>query len=190
MKKLGLLIVFTVFLGMNAFAGGPVTAPSLDEVSGSKPVEKAKTAVVQYAYDDFSKVSKHWTVGLGLGGNPLVGMVEKDGFGYPKVEYGFSCVLGIGYAWISGQPTQKEIQGALDSIASKRGAVVNEKELPSLVREELGNKPLDYFQIGTVALVVPLNVEVGKMYIINDNLRARLGFGLPTLICFGINYDF
>ena len=64
------------------------------------------------------------------------------------------------------------------------------EDLPAMVRDETGIKTLNYIELGTVALIVPLNAEMGTQWILSDNLRTRLGFGLPTLISFGVNYDF
>jgi len=191
MKKLFLLVVISVFLCNVSFAGGPIIAPKLEEVKKvQKKAEKPKMVAVEFAYDDLYKVNKHFTCGLGIGGNPMFGFVEKDGFGYPKCEYGVTWVLGYGYTWISGQPTPAQIKSALEVIKSKYGAFVEEKKIPSLVREEVGIKELKYVEFGTVAAVIPLNLEMGTMWILNDNTRTRLGFGLPTLISFGINFDF
>lgn len=191
MRKIALFTVFSVLLCSFSFAGGPVAAPEIREITTqTKVVEKPKKVAVEFAYEDFYSIKKHFTLGIGLGGNPMTGFVEKDGFGYPKCEYGITWLLGYNYTWIMGQPTQAQIKSALESIRSKYGAFVEEKKLPSLVREELGIKELTYFDFGTVAVVLPINIEVGTMWILNDSTRARLGFGLPTLITFGINFDF
>jgi hypothetical protein len=187
MKIISLVLVFIMGLAVASFAGGPM---SISEASVSSSIAPEKKVSVDYASDDFDKISKHWTIGIGLGGNQLIGIVEKDGYGYPTCDYGLSCLLGFGYTWYSGQPSDKQITQALASIKDKNGALVNEKDLASLVRKETGITYLDYFEIGTVALLIPANIEMGKMWILNDNLRTRLGFGLPTLLSFGINYDF
>jgi len=174
-------------LASACFGGGPVSERDLSEV---KQIETPKKVEVEFAYDGMSKIDRHLTLGLGLGGNPMVGYVEKDGFGYPRDEFGFTWCLGFGYTWFSGQPTEKQIRQALDSIRGKQGTFVNEKDIPSLVRQETGIESLDYFEIGSWALLLPVNIEKGKMWILNDNTRARLGFGLPTLVSFGINFDF
>lgn len=188
MKKSLLLFALLILISSMTFAGGPINAPDLNEVV--KPTEKPKMVNVEFSYDSLYKVKKHFTCGLGFGGNPMMGYVEKDGFGYPKCEYGVTWVLGYGYTWVSGQPTEKQIKAALESISSKYGAFVEEKKIPSLVRDEIGIKQLSYVEFGTVALIVPLNLEMGTMWILNDNTRTRLGFGFPTLISFGINWDF
>lgn len=182
-----LCLVSFVLLSGACFAGGPVVTPKLEEVKKSEPV---KLVAVEFSYDELSKVKKHLTLGLGFGGNPMIGYVEKDGFGYPKCEYGFTWVLGFGYTWVSGQPSETQLKSALDAIRTKYGASVDEKKLPSLVRTELGINSLNYMEFGTCALIVPLNLEMGRMWILNDNTRARFGFGLPTLVSFGINWDF
>ena len=174
MKKTVLFLIFIAFLCSISYAGGPATPPP----------------VPAYTYDDFSKVEDHFTCGLGLGGNPMLGYVEKDGFGYPKCEYGFTWVFGFGYTWISGQPTEKQLKDALEAVSVKNGALVNKNDIPSLVREETGINSLQYVTAGTALLVLPINIEMGTMWILNDNTRTRLGFGLPTLISFGINFDF
>jgi len=184
MKKTALVLTLLAILSGASFAGGPVNTPSIEEL------KKPKMVAVEYVYDSMSKVKKHFTCGLGFGGNPEVGYVEKDGFGYPKCEYGITWVLGYGYTWVSGQPTARQIQNALEAIRSRYGAFVEESKIASMVRKETGINCLNYAEFGTVALIVPLNLEMGKMWILNDNTRTRLGFGLPTLVSFGINFDF
>jgi hypothetical protein len=185
LKRILVILLGLSLITIKCFAGGPVGGTNT--VSGNS--EEPKKVAVEFAHDDFSKTSTHWTVGLGLGGNQLVGMVDKDGYGYPSRDYGLSCLLGIDCTWYSGQPTESQIKQALASIKSKNGAMVSEKDLPSLVRDETGINSLNYFEVGTVALLIPANVEFGKMWILSDNVRTRFGFGLPTLISFGINYD-
>ncbi len=186
MKKIFCLVLFVSMLACNVHAGGPVTVRELSEV---KPVEKAKMTLIEYAYDDFSKVAKHFTLGIGWGGNPMIGYVEKDGFGYPKCEYGVNTLLGIGVTWFSGQPTEAQIKEALARVRSEKGAYVKEKDVPSLVREAVGIQSLNYLEVGTVLLIVP-EIEIGTMWILNDSTRTRFGFGFPTIISFGINWDF
>lgn len=191
MKKIVLILTLMAVLPIKSFAGGPVPTLRLENVKITEvATEKPKMVAVEFAFDDLAKIKKHFTVGIGLGGNPLIGLVEKDGFGYPKCEYGVTCVAGYGYTWISGQPTEKQLKAALEAIRSKNGAFVDEKNIPSLVREETGIKELKYVEFGTFAAIVPLNLEMGTMWLLNDNVRTRLGFGLPTLIAFGVNFDF
>ncbi len=182
MKKIILSAVSIAVLCSVSYAGGPI-----EKISKA---EQPKKVVVAYAYEDLSKTEKHFTCGIGLGGNPMAGFVEKDGFGYPKSEYGFTCVLGFGYTWVSGQPTERQLKDALASISAKKGMLVSEKDLPSLVREETGVNTLQYVTAGTALLILPVNFEMGTMWILNDNTRTRLGIGLPTLISFGVNFDF
>lgn len=186
MKRSVLFLIAMVSICSVSYAGGPVNTPEPKEVTQEKP----KMIAVEFAYDDMYKLNNHFTAGLGIGGNPMLGVVEKDGFGYPKAEYGFTWNLGFGYTWISGQPTEKDIKNALESIKSKFGAQVNEKELPAMVRDELGVNELHYVELGTALLVLPINAEFGTMWILNDNTRTSLGFGFPTLLSFGINFDF
>jgi len=184
MKKTALVLTLLAIFSGASFAGGPVNAPRIESL------KKPKMVAVEYVYDSMSQVKKHFTCGLGIGGNPMLGYVEKNGFGYPKCEYGITWVLGYGYTWVSGQPTSRQIKNALEAIRSKYGAFVEESKVASMVRKETGVNCLNYVEFGTVALIVPLNLEMGKMWILNDNTRTRLGFGLPTLVSFGINFDF
>ena len=191
MKKIALLFSLIVVISSVSFAGGPVPTTKVENVKNTeKPAEKPKMVPVENISNDYYKISKHFTCGVGFGGSPWIGFVEKDGFGYPKCEYGITGVLGYGYTWISGQPTEKQIKTALDAIRTKNGALIDEKKIASTVRDEIGIKDLKYFEFGTVAGIVPLNIEMGTMWLLNDNTRTRLGFGLPTLISFGINFDF
>jgi hypothetical protein len=188
MKKAMFLLTILSFLQAACFAGGPMESQKIGEAK--KPTAQLKMIAIDYISSDYFKVNKRFTCGIGFGGSPWVGFVEKDGFGYPKCEYGITGVLGYGYTWISGQPTEKQLKSALDAIRSKNGALIEESKVASMVRQEVGIKELKYVEFGTVALVVPLNFEMGTMWILNDNTRTRLGFGLPTLISFGINFDF
>lgn len=189
MKKVVFSLALLMIFHAVCFAGGPVTTQSTGE-GGNKPAASMKMVAVEYISNDYYKVTKHFTCGIGFGGNPLLGFVEKDGFGYPRCEYGLTSVLGFGYTWISGQPTEKQLSSALDAIRSKKGAMIEEDKIPFTVRDEVGIKELQYVEFGTVALIVPLNLEMGTMWLLNDNVRTRLGFGLPTLLSFGINFDF
>ncbi|MFH1710488.1 MAG: hypothetical protein ABH860_05430 [bacterium] len=189
MKKIVLVLMIITAFPVFCFAGGPISTLKLSDVNISQGAEKPKMVTVDYVFDDLNKLKKHFTCGLGLGGSPMIGFVEKDGFGYPKCEYGITWALGYGYTWISGQPTEAQIKNAIESIRGKNGAFVEEKKIPSMVRDEIGIKSLQYVEFGTVALLVPLNLEMGTMWIWNDNTRTRLGFGLPTLISFGVNLD-
>jgi hypothetical protein len=191
MKKLVLFFSLIILISSVAFAGGLVYAPKAESAKNvEKTTEKPKMVPIEFISSDYYKVSRHFTCGLGFGGSPMLGFVEKDGFGYPKCEYGVTWVLGYGYTWISGQPTEKQIKSAIEAIRTKKGALIDEKTIPSAVRDEIGIKELKYVEFGTVAGIVPLNLEMGTMWILNDNTRTRLGFGLPTLISFGINFDF
>jgi len=182
-------LIFVVYTA--CYAGGPLIPQKTGETQkAEKSTMQLKTVAIEYLPSDYFMVKRHFTLGLGLGGNPMIGFVEKDGFGYPMCEYGITNVLGYGYTWISGQPSEKQLQRALDAIRSKTGNIVEESKLPAMVRDEVGIKELKYVEFGTFAAVIPLNLEMGTMWILNDNVRTRLGFGLPTLISFGINFDF
>lgn len=187
MKKTVMVVLMLTALCGAAIAGGPVSFQPVPEKSA---VEKPKMTAVEFSYDDLSKLSEHWTIGIGLGGTTMIGKVWKDGIGYPSSEIGFTSLLGIGFTWYSGQPSDAQIKDALAKIRSEKGAMVAVDDLPAMVRDATGVTTLNYLELGTVALIVPLNAEMGTQWILSDNLRTRLGFGLPTLISFGVNYDF
>ncbi|MBU0573807.1 MAG: hypothetical protein ABIJ26_08380 [Candidatus Margulisiibacteriota bacterium] len=135
--------------------------------------------------------SSRFTFGLGMAGNPFLGVVTKNGFGYPVSEAGLSNWLGFSYTWISGQPTQAEIEEAVKTIVAKYGdRVFLPQELATEVRSLINKNQLTYFTFGTVGLIFPLNIEGGWMWLASDNIRFRFGLGLPLLVAFGINFDF
>jgi hypothetical protein len=191
MKKTILVFSLIIMTSGVAFAGSPIPSPANESPKTvERTSEKPKMVPVEYISNDYFNVTRHFTCGIGFGGSVLAGFVEKDGFGYPKCEYGVTSLLGYGYTWITGQPTEKQIRSALEAIRTKNGALIDEKKIQSAVRDEVGIKELKYVEIGTVAAILPLNAEMGTMWLLNDNVRTRLGFGLPTLISFGINFDF
>lgn len=186
------LVLLFVFEGA-AFAGAPAPITErpipVEQFTPPPPPPPPPSAAVKPLV-----ISKHFTWGLGLGGNPIVGIVEKDEYGYSHTEYtapfyGINWVLGFGVTWYKGQPSPEDISAAVQRIKQSNPAVTD-KELPSLVRKKLNVNSLTYVGLGTALLVVPVNAEMGIQWIINDNTRTRLGIGLPTLICFGINWDF
>jgi len=182
MKK-GIVLVLAIMfiLPVSVFAGAPspttekpipveqVTPPPMPP----QPQEEVNPLVI----------SKRFTLGLGLGGNPLIGFVEKDQYGYPRTEYGLCTGIGFAVTWFKGQPSPDDIATAVAKVRSANPGI-EEKKIASLVREELKVKSLNYVGLGV------LNAEMGTEWILSDNMRTRLGFGLPTLISFGINFDF
>lgn len=178
------LAVFFV-LQASAFAGAP--APTTERPI---PVEKVSAPTPPPAAPAPAPVvinplviSKHFTLGLGFGGSPLIGFVDKDNYGYPRDEYGLISGIGFGYTWFKDYPTPEQINAAVKSVKESNPAV-SDQDLPSLVRKQLGINSLKYVELGI------LNAEMGTEWIIGDNLRTRLGFGLPTIISLGINLDF
>jgi hypothetical protein len=128
-------------------------------------------------------ISKHFTCGLGLGGSPLLGFVEKDNYGYPRTEYGLISGIGFGMTWFKGNPSAENINAAVKRVKANNPAI-SDADLPSAVRKELGINTLSYVGLGI------LNAEMGTEWILSDSMRTRFGFGLPTLISFGVNFDF
>ena len=132
----------------------------------------------------------HFTFGLGMAGNPFLGAVNKDGFGYPKNELGLSNWLGFSYTWIYGAPSEEEINDAFKQIKAEYGKDnIRPYEIPRLIKSKINKGVFNYFTAGTVYLLFPLNFEGGWMWV-SDNVRFRLGLGLPVLLAFGINFDF
>jgi hypothetical protein len=193
MKKSALILGILLVASVSAFAGAP--APTTE-----KPVpvqEVAPTPVAPVAPTPVPVkplvISKHNTWGLGLGGNPFLGVVEKDQFGYPYSEYtgigyGVNCVLGFGVTKFSGQPSVEDLNAAANKIKAANPNISDE-DLGVKVREQLGNT-LTYVNLGTALLIVPVNAEIGYQWVWGNNTRTRLGIGLPTLLCFSINWDY
>lgn len=193
-KASGLVLVLVFVFQAAAFAGAPAPTTErpipVEQVSPPPPPPQAPSAQkVQPLV-----VSKHFTWGLGLGGNPIIGIVEKDDYGYSYSEYtapfyGINWALGFGVTWFKGQPSAEDVNAAVAKVKSANpGATA--KEIPSLVRKELGVGTLSYVHLGTALLALPINAEVGLQWILGDNCRTRLGVGIPTIICLGINWDF
>ena len=178
---LALSILFV--LQVSAFAGAP--APTMERpipVERVAPPPPPPAAPAQTSGMPVV-ISKHFTLGLGLGGSPLIGFVEKDNYGYPRTEYGLISGIGFGMTWFKGFPTPEQINSAVKTVKANNPGV-SDKELPALVRKQLGITSLSYVGLGV------LNAEMGTEWIIGDGMRTRFGFGLPTIISFGINFDF
>jgi len=178
---LALSVLFV--LQVSAFAGAP--APTMERPI---PVERVAPpppppAAPAQASGMPVVISKHFTLGLGLGGSPLIGFVEKDNYGYPRTEYGLISGIGFGMTWFKGFPTPEQINAASKTVKANNPGV-SDKELPALVRKQLGITSLSYVGLGL------LNAEMGTEWIISDGMRTRFGFGLPTIISFGVNFDF
>jgi hypothetical protein len=182
-RAFSLVLVLVFISQVAAFAGAPAPTTErpipVEQVAPPPPppppppTPKVKPLVI----------SKHFTLGLGLGGNPLIGFVEKDQYNIPRVEYGLCTGIGIAMTWFSGLPSAEQINAAAAKVLANNPGVTD-KELPSLVRKELGITSLNYVGLGV------LNAEMGTEWILADNCRTRFGFGLPFIISFGINWDF
>ena len=185
-RLLSLILLTGLIYSSFAFAGAP--APTREKPSPvytervSQPVAPKAPAPEKVSVSPLV-ISKHFTWGLGLGGNPLVGFVEKDQYGYPRTEYGLCTGIGFAMTWFKGQPSAEDIRAALKRVKTKNPGAAD-KDIPSLVRKELGITSLSYVGLGI------LNAEMGTEWILSDNMRTRFGFGLPTLISFGVNFDF
>jgi hypothetical protein len=180
LKSLVFVFVALVVFSSSVFAGAP--SPTTEKAI---PVEQVTPVQAPAAPAEVNPlvISKHFTLGLGLGGNPLIGFVEKDQFGYPRTEYGICTGIGFAMAWFSGVPTTNELLAA-EAKVKMANPNIADKDVPSAVRKELGVSSLSYVSLGI------LNAEMGREFILADNIRTRFGFGLPTLISFGINFDF
>jgi len=178
---LALSVLFV--LQVSAFAGAP--APTMERPIPVERVAPPPPPPVAPAPVSAMPVviSKHFTLGLGLGGSPLIGFVEKDNYGYPRTEYGLISGIGFGMTWFKGCPTPEQINAAAKTVKANNPGV-SDKELPALVRKQLGITSLSYVGLGL------LNAEMGTEWIIGDGMRTRFGFGLPTIISFGVNFDF
>ena len=171
--------------GVSAFAGAPAPTterPTVEQVISLPPPPPAPVEP-SYGAANPSIISKHFTLGLGYGGSPLIGFVEKDGIGYPRVEYGLISGIGFGYTWFSGYPSVDAMKAAIKAV-KQNDPNISESDIPSKVRDLLAVNHLTYAELGI------LNAEAGYEWILTDNIRTRIGVGLPTLASFGINFDF
>jgi hypothetical protein len=184
-KYIFMALVLVFVCQASAFAGAP--APTTEKPI---PIEQvtpppAPAPVPQPAPETAKPlvISKHFTLGLGIGGSPIIGFVEKDDYGYPRTEYGLISGIGFGMTWFKGNPSAEDINAAVKTV-KKNNPSISDADLPSAVRSQLGVNSLSYVGLGI------LNAEMGNEWILSDNVRTRLGIGLPTLISFGINFDF
>jgi len=180
---LALSVLFV--LQVSAFAGAPAPTTErpipIERVAPPPSRPSAPTGAVTTAQP--LVISRHFTLGLGLGGSPIIGFVDKDNYGYPRDEYGLISGIGFGMTWFKGYPPADAIKNAVRSVKMKNPGI-SDKDIPAKVRSELGINSLTYVGLGV------LNAEMGTEWIVSDNMRTRFGFGLPTLISFGVNFDF
>jgi hypothetical protein len=181
-RSVAIVFVLMIAIGTVSFAGAPSPTTErpipVEQVTPPPPPPPPPAPTVKPLV-----ISKHFTLGLGLGGNPLIGFVEKDQYGYPRTEYGLCTGIGFAVSWFKGNPSAENISAAENKVR-RANPGVDEKQIPSLVRKELGINSMSYVGLGI------LNAEMGTQWIISDNMRTRLGIGLPTLISFGVNIDF
>jgi hypothetical protein len=182
LKFAGLALVLIFVSSSMVFAGAPAPTTEkpvpVEEVTAPPPPPAPVKETVQPLV-----ISRHLTLGLGIGGNPLIGFSEKDNYGYVYTEAGLCTGIGIAMTWFKGQPTAADVYAAEKKVRADNPSAL-EKDIPSLVRQELGVNTLSYVGLGI------LNAEMGQEWILSDNSRFRLGIGLPTIISFGINWDF
>ncbi len=191
-KGLALVLVILFVTSGIAFAGAPAPTTErpipVEEVAPPPPPPAPTAPIVEPLV-----ITKHNTWGIGLGGNPLVGIVEKDQYGYPHTEYtgpfyGVNCVLGFGMTWYKGQPSAEDLTAAANT-AKATNPGISDSDLGAAVRKELGNT-VSYVGLGTALLVVPVVAEAGIEWVWDNNSRTRLGIGIPTIICLSINWDY
>ncbi|MFH1709461.1 MAG: hypothetical protein ABH860_00125 [bacterium] len=177
------ILVLLFISQASAFAGAP--APTTERPIPVERVSAPPTPPSAPAADSVNPlvISKHFTCGIGFGGSPLIGFVEKDPYGYPRTEYGLISGIGFGMTWFKGYPSADAINAAV-AIVKANNPGVSDKDLPSLVRKQLGITSLSYVGLGI------LNAEMGTEWIVSDSMRTRFGFGLPFLVSFGVNFDF
>ena len=183
MKKTILVLSLLIIASVSCFAGAP--APTTER---PVPVEKVTPPPPPPPAPSTKGgtplvITRHFTLGLGLGGSPIIGFDDKDNYGYPRDEFGLCTGFGFAMTWFKGQPTAEDVNAA-EARVKKNNPGIADKDVPSAVRTELGVNSLSYVGLGVI------NAEMGNEWILSDNVRTRLGIGLPTLISFGINFDF
>jgi len=150
-------------------------------------------AKIDYKVIELSKTTSYKTTGLGLFcGNVLLGKVYKNELGYPKKEFGLNHWLGFSRTWILNNPTQNEIKKAITSVYSQNNYYkLDKNEINLQIKKELNHNVVNYISASTALLIVPVNLEYGWMFLSEDgNIRSRIGFGLPTIVSVGVNFDF
>jgi hypothetical protein len=173
-------VLVSVF-GVAAFAGAP--APTTERPQAEQAAPAPAPAEPGMGTADPSVISRHFTLGLGFGGSPLIGFVDKDGICYPRDEYGLISGIGFGFTWFSGYPSIADMKAAVRSV-KRNNPGISESDIPTKARNLLDINHLTYVELGI------LNAEMGYEWLLTDNVRTRLGIGLPTLISVGINLDF
>ncbi len=173
--------VFVSLFGMAAFAGAP--APTTEKPKAEVVTPPTPPAEPALGAADPSVITNHFTIGLGFGGSPLIGFVDKDGIDFPRDEYGLISGIGFGYTWFSGYPSVADMKAAVIAV-KKNNPGISDSDVPTQARNMLGVNHLTYVELGI------LNAEMGYEWLLTDNVRTRLGIGLPTLISLGINLDF
>ncbi|OQY09699.1 MAG: hypothetical protein B6I28_02520 [Fusobacteriia bacterium 4572_132] len=142
---------------------------------------------------ELTTIHSYKTTGLGLFcGNVLLGKVYKNELDYPQKEFGLNHWLGFSHTWILNNPTQSEIKKAVTSVYSQNNSYkLNKNEIKLQIKKELNHNIVNYVSIGTALLIIPANLEYGWMFLSKDgDTRTRIGFGLPTIISVGVNFDF
>ena len=126
------------------------------------PALAATSSPAQPCLDSLLEVyrSSHWSLGLGLG-YFVLGLVERNGFGYPTNAFGFSATLGAFFRhyWI---PHALEIEDAL----AECDEACQEQELDEAVDvavDCLGISRFPYLQVGTDFLVL-LGIGAGMSF--------------------------
>ncbi len=184
MKKSALILGILLIASISAFAGAP--APTTERPVPVEQVTPPPPPPAPAPVKEEVKplvLTNHFTLGLGWGGNPLIGSVSKDEYGYAYTEAGLCTGIGFAMTWFKGQPSVEDLRAAEAKVRASNPGIAD-KDVPSKVRELLGVNSLSYVGLGI------LNAEMGTEWILSDNWRSRLGIGLPALISFGINYDF
>jgi hypothetical protein len=139
------------------------------------------------------------TSNLGLYSSFKTGILAKDGFGYPKGEIDLSwwgdSLFGLGYTWTFELPSGTEIEKtARATIEKQQGRNLQSSELSELVRKELNKDRLSYITVGLLGSIPPiwltlLSFEFGWMWLVENNVRIKLGLGWPTVLGCDLHFD-
>lgn len=144
-----------------------------------------------------------FTLGLGatyfgVYGNLKAGVLAKDGYGYPKGEIDLSWwrdnIFGLGYTWILELPSEVELEKATKAVIEKQGENLQYSQLPGLIRKELNKDRLSYVTVGMFGTIPPtwltlFSFEFGWMWLVQDNVRVKIGLGWPTAIECDLHFD-
>lgn len=170
LKKVGIILLLSavIIIGQSIFA---YAQEQIDEV------------IEIYIFDESSHISAGFDMTF------LVGVMTKNGFGYPKKTFAVSPFLGIDWRTFS-LPSARDVRYKAERLLESNPNL-STQELLEKVKQEMDLRIFRYFQIGTEVLIIP-KVGIGWMFSLTDEHTVffDVGINFPFLINFGIIVSF